>query len=79
MNTFIYANLSGSNIPKTTGIKMGDKSWEKITSPTQPKPSALVWSHDGRTIAYNRNIPDEKSGKSFTQIFVIFINDNYLP
>ena len=60
-----------------TNVK--DKSWGKITSPTQPKPSALVWSHDGRTIAYNRNIPDEKSGKSFAQIFVIFINDNYLP
>ena len=60
-----------------TNVK--DKSWEKIISPTQPKPSALVWSHDGRTIAYNRNIPDEKSGKSFAQIFVIFINDNYLP
>jgi hypothetical protein len=34
-----------------------------------PRPFALVWSNDGKTIAYNRIVPTD--GKDVTQIFVI--------
>lgn len=34
-----------------------------------PPPFALVWSHDGKTIAYNRTVKTE--GKEVTHIFVL--------
>ncbi|NOZ41393.1 MAG: DUF3748 domain-containing protein [Planctomycetes bacterium] len=42
------------------------KSW--VLSDRAPAPFALVWSHDGNTIAYNRRV--ESAGSKTTQIFV---------
>lgn len=39
-----------------------------ILSERAPAPFALVWSHDGKTLAYNRTIPSH--GKDVSQIFV---------
>ncbi|WP_065762445.1 DUF3748 domain-containing protein [Runella slithyformis] len=54
--------------------KIGHESFESrfqpLTQSTHPSPSNLVWSHDGRVLAFNRIIDDEKRGKS-KQIFVI--------
>jgi hypothetical protein len=40
-----------------------------VVSERSPKPFALVWSNDGKTLAYNRTI--ESEGKEVIQIFVI--------
>jgi Tol biopolymer transport system component len=54
--------------------KIGNEPFENrfqlLTKPTESSPSNLVWSHDGRTLAFNRIITDEKTGKS-KQIFVV--------
>jgi len=42
------------------------KSW--VLSDRAPAPFALVWSHDGRSIAYNRRLPS--GAQPITQIFV---------
>jgi hypothetical protein len=53
--------------------------WKQLTKPSKPEISALVWSPDGSMIAYNKNVYDEKLGKSFAQIFIILLNQNLLP
>jgi hypothetical protein len=50
-----------------------------LTKPTSASPYALVWSRSGKTIAFNRDIPDEKSGQSFAQVFVVDLNQGDLP
>ncbi|MCF2500297.1 DUF3748 domain-containing protein [Dyadobacter chenhuakuii] len=57
-----------------TICKIGDAPFEqkfvKITQPTNPAPSNLVWSPDGKTLAFNRLV--QKEGKPASQqIFVI--------
>ena len=56
-----------------------DGSWKQITKSTKLDTSALVWSQDGKTIGYNRNIQDEITGKSFAQVFALQLNQNLLP
>lgn len=50
--------------------KMGGKAFEIYTKPSQNPPMNLVWSHDGRKIAYNR-IVKNAAGKSAKQLFII--------
>lgn len=49
--------------------KLGDapfaKRWQRLTAPSTPAPSNLVWSHDGKTLAFNRLI------KGVKQVFVL--------
>ena len=66
VNSIIVANIQ-------------DGSWKQITKSTKLDTSALVWSQDGKTIGYNRNIQDEITGKSFAQVFALQLNQNLLP
>ncbi len=62
------ASVAGTRILLTTveaGPQFGN-SW--VLSDRKPAPFALVWSHDGTTIAYNRRVQSE--GREATQIFV---------
>lgn len=50
--------------------ELGAKSFQRMTQSSTNPPTDLVWSHDGKTIAYNRQVADE-SGNMTKQIFVI--------
>lgn len=50
--------------------ELGSKTFERMTPTTTNPPTDLVWSHDRKTIAYNRQVADE-SGNLTKQIFVI--------
>lgn len=50
-----------------------------LTNPASAIPYALVWSRNGKTIAFNRDIPDEKSDLSFAQVFVVNVDQSDLP
>ncbi|MFV2067684.1 MAG: DUF3748 domain-containing protein [Pirellulales bacterium] len=59
----------GGNRIVVTAVEPGPafgKSW--VLSDHAPAPFAVVWSHDGRSIAYNRRVPSGK--QDVTQIFV---------
>lgn len=65
--------VSGNQIVFTTvepGPHFG-KSW--VLSDHGPAPFALVWSHDGNTLAYNRRV--KVDGRETTQIFVADYRD----
>ncbi len=65
----VIVNVAGSRIV-VTNVKPGPHFGKSRTLVDQgPKPFALVWSHDGKTIAYNRRVKSE--GHLTTQIFVI--------
>ncbi len=49
---------------------IGSKDFSRITKRTDDIPGNLVWSHDGKTIAYNRDIPTGR-GKKIKQIFIV--------
>ena len=53
--------------------------WKKLTQSVEQELSALVWSPDGTTIAYNKNVKDEKSGDTFAQIFIVSLKEITLP
>jgi hypothetical protein len=62
-------NVAGSRIV-VTHVEPGPQFGKSRTLVDQgPEPFALVWSHDGKTIAYNRRVKSE--GRLATQIFVI--------
>ena len=44
-----------------------------LTKPSRQLPSNLVWSHNGRTIAYNQSVLNPKTQKKSKQIFVLNI------
>ncbi|MDP2338774.1 MAG: DUF3748 domain-containing protein [Bacteroidota bacterium] len=48
-----------------------EKRFHRLTDKTLEAPSNLVWSNDGRTIAFNRIVPVEGSGEPKKQIFII--------
>ncbi|WP_247236706.1 DUF3748 domain-containing protein [Telluribacter sp. SYSU D00476] len=48
----------------------GERS-RRLTHPTTPSPLNPVWSHDGKTLAYNRYVPEPKSGVPTKQIYYI--------
>ncbi|WP_020531847.1 DUF3748 domain-containing protein [Flexithrix dorotheae] len=52
--------------------EINQESFIELTKSTEQPPADLVISHDGKTIAYNRMVPD-KSGKLVKQIFIIHI------
>ncbi len=58
------ACVAGNKI-LVTDVRSGDS---RVLIDRAPAPFALVWSHDGRTIAYNRKV--QTAGKDITQIFV---------
>ncbi|MBC8215594.1 MAG: DUF3748 domain-containing protein [Candidatus Marinimicrobia bacterium] len=47
-----------------------NSSYTRITKKTEKPPGNLVWSHDGNTIAFNRNVM-HNSGNSHQQIFTV--------
>ncbi len=48
-----------------------EKRFRKLTSRTEEAPSNLVWSNDGKTIAFNRTVQEEGSKECKKQIFCI--------
>lgn len=62
-------NVAGSQIV-ATNVRPGPQFGKsRVLSDRSPSPYALVWSHDGKTIAYNRRVPTE--GREVSQIFVL--------
>lgn len=53
---------------------VNDGSWKQLTRASKQGISALVWSPDGSTIALNKNVHDENTGKLFAQIFIVKVN-----
>lgn len=45
-----------------------------LTKPSNPAPSNMVWSGNGKTLAYNRLIKDENKGVATQQIFTLSID-----
>lgn len=54
-------------------------AYHRLTKPSQESPFALVWSRNGKVIAFNRLVPDGPSGQSFEQVFIVDIDDDQLP
>ena len=50
--------------------RLGMDNFTILTQPTDDPPTDLVWSHDGKTIAFNRSVKDP-SGNASKQIFII--------
>jgi len=62
-------NVAGTRIVATyvePGLQFGKS---RVLVDRAPLPFALVWSHDGKTIAYNRRV--KADGRETTQVFVI--------
>lgn len=55
--------------------EVSDKPFEqrfrRLTAKTPDSPNALVWSNDGKTIAFNRSVPTGNGAEKRDQIFVI--------
>jgi hypothetical protein len=43
---------------------------QRVTAPSDPAPVNIVWSHDGKMIAFNRPVKAEISANSTMQIFI---------
>ena len=61
-------NVSGTRVIVTSVEPGANFGKSRVISDRAPVPFALVWSHDGNTIAYNRVLSDGK--REATQIFV---------
>lgn len=48
-----------------------EERFKRITPVCKEELSNVVWSNDGKTLAYNKMVKDEASGKLFKQIFVV--------
>lgn len=53
-----------------------EQRFKRLTEKTAEAPSNLVWSNDGKTLAYNRMVPADGSSNQKKQIFVIKLNIN---
>lgn len=51
-------------------LEIGENKVDILTKPSEQSPTNLVWSHDGKTIAYNLMVSDE-NGAFTKQIFSI--------
>ncbi|MCC5929643.1 MAG: DUF3748 domain-containing protein [Cyclobacteriaceae bacterium] len=55
--------------------RLGDEAFEKrhnrLTDPVAGAPSGLVWSHNGKTLAFNRDVINPVTQTSTEQIFVL--------
>ena len=57
-----------------TKIRPGARSRSTVLNNSSLPPSSLVWSHDGKTLAYNRTVKTD--GKDIVQIFVTAYADD---
>ncbi len=64
----VIACVAGNKILITQVKRGADFGKSTVLSDRAPAPYALVWSHDGKTLAYNRKVKTD--GKDITQIFV---------
>jgi hypothetical protein len=48
-----------------------EKRFKRVTPVSKEELSNIVWSNDGKTIAFNRPVKDEASGKIYKQIFYV--------
>jgi len=48
-----------------------EERFRRVTARTAEAPTNLVWSNDGKMIAFNRNVPVADGGDSKKQIFII--------
>jgi len=53
-----------------------EQRYKRITARTVTAPSNLVWSNDGKTMAFNRLLPIEGKKDQKQQIFVIHLDSN---
>lgn len=63
----------GSIVLCKLGNEPFTKRYKKLTAPTKPSPTNMVWSHDGKTIAFNRTIAKDNSSEGSVQVFVIHL------
>jgi Tol biopolymer transport system component len=60
----------GSVVLCKTGNASFKDRFKRLTHPTNPSPLNLVWSPDGKTLAFNRTIANDK-GEKTKQIFIV--------
>lgn len=48
-----------------------EKRFKRITPVSKEELSNVVWSNDGKTLAFNRTVKEEATGNLFKQIFVV--------
>ncbi|MFA5330234.1 MAG: DUF3748 domain-containing protein [Prolixibacteraceae bacterium] len=48
-----------------------ERRYRRLTAKTADAPSNIVWSHDGKTIAFNRAIPTGNGEEKMNQIFIV--------
>ncbi|WP_423127046.1 DUF3748 domain-containing protein [Gaoshiqia sp. Z1-71] len=51
-----------------------EKRFRRLTAPTETPPSNLVWSNDGKTIAFNRLVETKEGRARSKQIFVVGVD-----
>lgn len=61
---------NGSIVICETGSKPFNERMRTLTQPTNPAPTNIVWSHDGKNFAFNRPVKSETSAQSTLQVFV---------
>jgi hypothetical protein len=61
---------NGSIILCETGNTAFQNRFQTLTAATNPSPSNIVWSPDGKTVAFNRLVKEESSKRFTLQIFV---------
>lgn len=67
------ASVAGNRILLTTVAPGPDFGKTRILSDNAPAPFGLVWSHDGKTLAYNRTLPNPD--RPTTHIFVANVQE----
>jgi hypothetical protein len=53
-----------------------EKRYKRLTARSAEAPSNIVWSNDGKTIAFNRTVPVEGENDLKKQIFIIRLESN---
>lgn len=70
-NRSICYQSENSIIICTVSDEPFEKRFKRITPVSKEEMSNIVWSNDGKTIAFNKPVKDEASGKVFKQIFTV--------
>jgi len=70
-NSMIYYVCDNSIIE--CNVREGENfgQWKRITQKTVEAPTNIILSHDGKTIAFNRNVPTEENKKKMRQVFIV--------
>ncbi|WP_229598683.1 DUF3748 domain-containing protein [Runella limosa] len=59
-------------------VKLGNESFENrvrlLTPSSNPSPSNLVWSHDGKKIAFNRALKNPQTAQENKQVFIVHLD-----